>query len=94
MKHKLYHLLDSVFVKLRQEGRIRGGIYQIMLRGIGRGRVYAGRGDIRRLRRHLLGVETRSSVHAALAGARFRRTAAGGCEAAPAANKPLAFLLR
>ena len=94
MKHKLHHLFDGVFVKLRQEGRIRGGVDEIMLRGIGRGRVYASRGDVRRLRRHLLSIETGSSVHAALAGARFRRTAAGGCEAAPAANKPLAFLLR
>lgn len=90
-----YHLLNGVLVKLRQEGRVRGGVDEVVLRGVGRGRVDAGRGDVRRLpRRHLLGVETGSSGRAALAGARFRRVAAGGCEAAPAANEPLAFLLR
>lgn len=89
------HLLNGVLVKLRQEGRVRGGVDEVVLRGVGRGRVDAGRGDVRRLpRRHLLGVETGSSGRAALAGARFRRVAAGGCEAAPAANEPLAFLLR
>lgn len=87
------HLLDSIFVELRQERRIRGGIDEVVLRGIGRGRVHAGRGDVRRLRGHLLGVEAGPSAEPALAGARFcRHTAAGGSETA--ANEPLAFLLR
>lgn len=83
-------------MELRQEGRVRGGVDEIVFRGVGRGRVDAGCGDTRRLRRHLLGVETGPSVQAAFARARFRRfhVAAGGCEAAPAANEPLAFLLR
>lgn len=81
-------------MKLRQEGRIRGGVDEIVFRGIGRGRVDAGRGNVRRLRRHLLGVKTGPSVETAFARARLRRAAAGGCEAAPAANEPLAFLLR
>lgn len=88
------HLLDSVLVELREEGRVCGGVDEVVLRGVGRGRVGAGRGDARRLRRHLLGVETGPSGRTALAGHRFRRVAAGGCEAAPAANEPLAFLLR
>lgn len=90
------HLLDGVLVKLRQEGRVRGGVDEIVLRGVGRGRVDAGRGNARRLRRHLLGVEAGPSARAgrALSGARFRPAAAGGCEAAPTANEPLAFLLR
>lgn len=82
-------------MELRQEGRVRGGVDEIVLRGVSRGRVDAGRGDdVRLLRRHLLGVEAGPSARTALAGACFRRTAAGGCEAAPAANEPLAFLLR
>jgi len=88
------HLLDGVLVKLRQEGRVRGGVDEVVLRGVGRGRIHAGRGDVRRLRRHLLGVETGPSARSALAGPRFHCAAAGGCEATPAANKPLAFLLR
>lgn len=88
----IHHLLDGVLVKLREKGRVRGRVDEIVLRGIGRGRVHAGRGDVRRLLGHLLGVETGPS--AAFARARFRRAATGGCEAAPTANKPLAFLLR
>lgn len=94
MQHSVNHLLNGVLVKLRQEGRVRGGVDEIVFRGIGGGRVYAGRGNVRRLRRHLLGVKTGLSVQTALARARLRRAASGGCEAAPAANEPLAFLLR
>lgn len=83
-------------MELRQEGCVRGGIDEVVLRGIGRRRVHAGRCDVRWLRRHLLGVETGpSGVQDTFPAACFRRAAAGGCEAAATtANKPLAFLLR